>query len=71
MSRGLESGASHVLILEDDAFTTQLTDLTFGLNGLLNAAKMPAFVNLSESFSVEQLGVGHLLAKAPIRSGGE
>jgi len=64
MSRGLESGASHVLILEDDAFTTQLTDLTDGLHGLMNAARTPAFVNLSESFSVEQLGIGHLLTKS-------
>ncbi len=61
MKRGLESGSDYVLILEDDAFTTQLTDLATGISGLMNASSKPAFVNLSESFSIEQLGVGHLL----------
>jgi hypothetical protein len=61
MKRGLESGSDYVLILEDDAFSTQLADLANGISGLMNASSIPAFVNLSESFSVNELGVGHLL----------
>ncbi len=63
MKRGLESGSDYVLILEDDSFTTQLTDLANGISGLMNAGSAPAFVNLSESFSIEELGVGHLLTE--------
>jgi hypothetical protein len=66
MNKGIESGAPFVLILEDDAFTTQLTDLATGLQGLMGATNPPAFVNLSESFSVEQLGVGHLLTQSTV-----
>jgi hypothetical protein len=61
MKRGLESGSDYVLILEDDAFTAGLADLANGISGLMNARHTPAFVNLSESFSVDELGVGHLL----------
>ena len=61
MKRGLESGSDYVLILEDDAFSDQLADLANGISGLMNASSTPAFVNLSESFSVRELGVGHLL----------
>jgi hypothetical protein len=61
MKRGLESRSDYVLILEDDAFSTQLADLANGISGLMNASSTPAFVNLSESFSVNELGVGHLL----------
>ena len=61
MKRGLESGSEYVLILEDDACSSQLGDLANGISGLMNAVRIPAFVNLSESFSVNELGVGHLL----------
>ncbi len=61
MKRGLESGSEYILILEDDACANQLKDLANGINGLLKTAHAPAFVNLSESFSIEELGVGHLL----------
>ena len=61
MKRGLESGSDYVLILEDDAFSSQLTDLANGISGLMNASGTPSFVSLSESFSVSELGVGHLL----------
>ena len=61
MKRGLESGSDYRLILEDDAFSSQLADLANGISGLMNAVRIPAFVNLSESFSVNKLGVGHLL----------
>ena len=61
MKRGLESGSDYVLILEDDAFSDQLADLANGISGLMKASSTPAFVNLSESFSVSELGVGHLL----------
>jgi hypothetical protein len=61
MKRGLESESDYVLILEDDAFSSQLADLANGISGLMKASGTPAFVNLSESFSVSELGVGHLL----------
>lgn len=62
MRRGLESGAPWVLILEDDAFTSDITDLSVGMRELLVHSPAPAFVNLSQSFDLDELGIDHLLA---------
>jgi hypothetical protein len=58
---GLASGADWVLVLEDDAMTTNVLDCVSGIAGLLHATPTPGFVNLSQSFSLEELGIAHLL----------
>ena len=62
---GVTSGASWVLILEDDAASLDIDDCSAGLAGLLErtAHSQPAFVNISESFSAEDLGIAHLLTE--------
>lgn len=65
MRKGLASGAPWVLVLEDDAFTSDIQDLSAGLISLLNSDQDKAFVNLSESFSLKELGITHLLTEVP------
>ena len=65
MRRGLDSQAPWVLILEDDAFATDIADVASGLAGLMSASPAPAFVNLSASFSNAALGIEHLLSPVP------
>lgn len=53
-----ESGAQWVLILEDDAFTTNVTELAHALNRHLtewDTATQPKFINISRSFPLAQL----------------
>lgn len=60
--RGFESGAEWILIIEDDASSTDVADLADGLVDLLESADSSVqFINLSESFSLEELGVKDLL----------
>lgn len=61
LKRGLESGTPWILILEDDASTAGLPDLASGLTGMMSDIGSPGFVNLSRSFSLDQLGLGSLL----------
>ncbi len=62
MRAGLESGAAWVLILEDDAFAHDPVDCSQGLVGLMrDCPKTVDYVNVSESFTNAELGVGHLL----------
>jgi hypothetical protein len=61
MRSGIASGAHNILILEDDAFSSNVEDLAEGLKGIIDSPRKRSFVNLSESFSVDELGVGHLL----------
>ena len=61
MSQGLNSGAQWVLILEDDAATAELEDLAQGLVGIFSHDSHVAFVNLSRSFDLINLGIHHLL----------
>lgn len=64
MRRGLDSGAPWVLILEDDGFVDNLSDLVEGLDGLMGGTA--SYVNLSASFSPRELGIEHLLAPASV-----
>lgn len=53
-----ESGAQWVLIVEDDAFTTDVTELARALDRHLTEwgeAAQPKFINISRSFPLEQL----------------
>jgi hypothetical protein len=61
---GLASGAKWVLVLEDDAMTPNVTDCVAGIAGLTRTTTTPGFVNLSQSFSLEELGIAHLLQPA-------
>lgn len=61
MRDGLNSGAPWVLILEDDAGARDLADLAAGLRGIMQSDPAPAYVNLSYSFTIDELGIRHLL----------
>lgn len=58
LERGVASGAQAILILEDDAQCPEIDDLVAGLSGLLD--QRPALTNLSHSYSIDTLGLGHL-----------
>ncbi len=71
MRAGLASGAEWILILEDDAFAADLDDCAAGLASLLHQAPgSVAYVSVSQSFSNDRLGIGHLLTGAPLEWGG-
>ena len=62
LSAGLASRAPWILIVEDDAATCDVADCAEGVLGLM--ASVPdsvAFVNVSESFPLAELGIDHLL----------
>ena len=61
INAGLEAGADWLLILEDDAFASDISDLADGLSGLMEEKPGPDFVTISRSFTVRELGIGHLL----------
>lgn len=65
---GLNDDADWLLILEDDASTSDLDDCAAGLAALMTeraSAATPAFVNVSQSFALSELGIEHLLNPAP------
>jgi hypothetical protein len=64
LEQALGSGAPWIVILEDDGFCDDVADLAAGLVTLFPLADSPVMVNLSESFSVADLGVTHLLRPA-------
>ena len=57
--RGLDSGASVIVVMEDDADVQDSDDVAAGLEGLLNASW--SYVNLSLSFGADDLGVSDVL----------
>lgn len=69
MRAGLASGASWVLILEDDAMSADVADLAEGLLALMQDASV-GFINLSRSFDTTTLGIDHLLSPAPVEWAG-
>lgn len=61
---GVDGGADWLLILEDDAASADPEDCAAGLAGLMRdraEAHQPAYVNVSESFTLSELGIEHLL----------
>lgn len=60
---GFDGDARWVLILEDDAMSTDVEDLAKGLQGIVHGRRTPAYANLSDSFTSSQLGVDHLLTR--------
>lgn len=64
MQSALDSGSSWLLLLEDDAGSSDINDLAEGLRGLISGETTPRFANLSQSFDLDRLGVSHLLQPA-------
>lgn len=63
---GAASGADWVLVLEDDAASTDTDDCSDGLRGLMACGpRQPAYVNVSQSFTPHELGIEHLLSPVP------
>ena len=68
--RAIESGAKWAIILEDDAESSDLGDLANGLLSIFNADHEPVtesissikMINLSDSFTLDQIGVRRLLS---------
>ena len=59
---GVGQGADWVLVLEDDAMANDLVDCAEGLAALVAlGGSMPKYVNVSESFSLAELGIDHLV----------
>ncbi|MDO9484489.1 MAG: hypothetical protein Q7K25_00285 [Actinomycetota bacterium] len=66
MRASVASGSEWTLILEDDASATDLDDCVNGLVGLMNQGpRQPAYVNVSQSFSAQDLSISHLLSPVP------
>lgn len=63
LERALASGAPWALILEDDASTLDIDDAANGLLSLMRTAESHGvdYINVSQSFTREELEVGHLL----------
>lgn len=65
LRQGHDSGSDWILILEDDAGTTNISDAATGIADLLSHRvhdHLPRYVNLSHSFSPQQLGIQDLLS---------
>jgi hypothetical protein len=63
---GAASGADWILVLEDDAASTDIDDCADGLRGLMSCGpRQPAYVNVSQSFTPRELGIEHLLSPVP------
>ena len=64
LNSALESGCQWALVLEDDAVAADVPALADALGSHLHAwdgADRPEYVNMSESFSLNKLGIGHLM----------
>jgi hypothetical protein len=59
--RAIATGATWAIILEDDAASTDVSELASGLLALAEARTNIKMINLSESFTLDQVGVRHLL----------
>lgn len=65
MRRAVRNKADWLLILEDDAATSDVQDCADGIAGLMGLEHPPAYVNISASFPLSTLGVQHLLREIP------
>jgi len=69
MRQGLDSRAPWILILEDDAWSSDIDDLALGLAQLMETTSPPesfGYANLSASFSPQELGIDHLLQQSQL-----
>jgi len=60
--RAVKSEAEWALILEDDAESMDINDLVSGLVSLTESNSNAKLINLSASFTLDQIGVRHLLS---------
>lgn len=63
LQKGLDSGAPWLLILEDDAECRDVRELSDGLQGLMEGSAFEGLVNLSQSFTFEELGITAMLTQ--------
>ncbi|MDA9334076.1 hypothetical protein N9R12_01030 [Actinomycetota bacterium] len=61
----IASGSDWSVILEDDAFATDPGQVALSLQSFFKLENAPKFINLSESFSLEELGIWHLFTESP------
>ena len=66
LSSGLACGAQWILILEDDAESSDVVDCAAGISRLMEEATSAGFINLSQSFSIGELGIESLLRPSGI-----
>lgn len=64
LTQGLSLQAPWILILEDDAASDTPEDASQGIVGLMQQSHPPAFINLSDSFGFDALGINHLMSNA-------
>lgn len=65
LQQGVNSRSDWILILEDDASSSDIADLAGGLVTLLRACEASVqFINVSESFAPAELGIAHVLKES-------
>ncbi len=63
LRQGLASGADWIMILEDDAFSPDVSDCASGIAAIITSeSPRPKYVNISQSFTSAELGISHLLS---------
>jgi len=68
LTRGIESNADWLLILEDDAFSSDVAELAAGIRHFAENHDGSHLVNLSRSFKLEELGLDKHLHEDPVDS---
>lgn len=68
LTRGIESSADWLLILEDDAFSSDVAELAAGIRHFTESYDGSHLVNLSRSFTLEELGLDRYLHEDPVDS---
>ena len=71
LTSGCESGAEWIVILEDDAYSADVSELAQGLISLCQSVDSSvSYINLSESFELRELGVDSLLEQTNVQWAG-
>jgi GR25 family glycosyltransferase involved in LPS biosynthesis len=65
LTQGVQSGANWLLILEDDAFSADVAEVAAGIQCFTKNHAGSHLVNLSQSFTLEQLGLDKHLHEDP------
>jgi hypothetical protein len=65
MRQAIKSMASWAIIIEDDASCENIEDLTDGLLGMIKSPHKPSYINLSLSFTPQQLNAENILHVDP------
>jgi len=62
MQKALKARASWAIIIEDDATCDNIEDLAAGVLGIIESSHKPSYINLSRSFTPEEIKVDKILA---------